>query len=180
MTDFLAMIIAETDKERPVFLGKVSYSSFYRPFPEKYTRLKVYSENGRYGKYRIAIKIETPETRRSKFPVKYYEKQYVPLGNSRDARSWFNTEEEAVEAAKELLNWLMEPLKDAELFDEIAEPCSNLQAARFALKKRHDEWVVKDLDERYLIDGIRESTREEAIRKMKIFGTDRGAVFVCT
>lgn len=87
MTDFLAMIIAETDKERPVFLGKVSYSSFYRPFPEKYTRLKVYSENGRYGKYRIAIKIETPETRRSKFPVKYYEKQYVPLGNSRDARS---------------------------------------------------------------------------------------------
>ena len=176
MTDFLAMMIDEADKEKPEFLGKAAY----RPFPEKYTRLKVYSENSRYGKYRIAIKIETPETRRSKFPVKYYEKQYVPLGNSRDARSWFNTEEEAVEAAKEFLNWLKEPLKDAELFDEIAEPCSNIQAARFALRKRHDEWVVKDLDERYLIDGIRESTREEAIRKMKIFGTDRGAVFICT
>lgn len=174
MTDFLAMLIDTAEKEKPPFIGKGAY----RPFPEKHTRLKVYSENGRYGKYRIAVKVETPERRRSKFPVKYYEKQYVPLGNRLDPRSWFNTKEEAVEAAKELLNWLKEPLKDAELFDKDAEPCSNIQAARFALKKRSDEWIVKDLDERYLIDGIRESTREEAIRKMKIFGTDRGAVFV--
>lgn len=175
MTDFLAMIIETADEEKPVFLGRAAY----RPFPEKYTRLKVYSENGRYGKYRIAVKVETPGWRRTKFPVKYYENQYVPLGNRLDARSWFDTEEKAVEAAKELLNWLKEPLKDAELFDQNGEPCSNIQAARFAIKKRGDEWVVKDLDERYLLDSIRESTREEAIRKMKIFGTDRGEVFVC-
>lgn len=175
MTDFLAMLIETADKEKPPFLSKAAY----RPFPEKHTRLKVYSENSRYGKFRIAVKVETPESRRSKFPVNYYEKQYVPLGNSHDARSWFNTAEEAVEAAKEVLNWLKEPLKDAELFDHNGEPCSNIQAARFALKKRSDEWVVKDLDERYVLDKIRESTREEAIRKMKIFGTDRGEVFVC-
>lgn len=175
MTDFLAMLIETADKEKPVFLGK----AVYRPFPEKFTKLKVYSENGRYGKYRIAVKVETPESRRSKFPVKYHEKQYVPLGNRLDSRSWFKTEEEAVEAVKDVLNWLKEPLKYAELFDKNAEPCHDLQIAKFALLNRHDEWVVKDLDERYLIDGIRESTREEAIRKMKIFGTDRGEYFVC-
>ena len=175
MTDFLAMLIDTAEKEKPQFLGR----AVYRPFPEKHTRLKVYSEDGRYGKFRIAVKVETPESRRSKFPVNYYEKQYVPLGNSHDARSWFNTEEEAVEAAKEVLNWLKEPLRDAELFDHNGEPCSNIQAARFAIRKRGDEWVVKDLDERYVLDKIRESTREEAIRKMKIFGTDGGEVFVC-
>ena len=175
MTDFLAMMIDLAEKDSPPFIGKGAY----RPFPEKHTRLKVYSDYSRYGKYRIAVKVETPESRRSKFPVKYYEKQYVPLGNRHDARSWFNTAEEAVEAAKDFLNWLKEPLKDAELFDNNGEPCSNIQAARFALKKRNDEWIVKDLDERYFLDSIRESTREEAIHKMKIFGTDRGEVFVC-
>lgn len=175
MTDFLAMLIDMANKEKPVFLGKAAY----RPFPEKHTRLKVYSNNCRYGKYRIAVKVETPESRRSKFPVNYYEKQYVPLGNSLDSRSWFKTEEEAVEAAKEVLNWLKEPLKDAELFDLNGEPSSDIQAARFALKKRNDEWIVRDLDERYLLDNIRETTREEAIRKMKIFGTDLGEVLLC-
>lgn len=169
------MLIEISDKERPQFLGRAAY----RPFPEKHTRLKVYMDNGRYGKYRIAVKVETTESRRSKFPVNYYEKQYVPLGNGLDQRSWFNTEEEAVEAANEVLNWLKEPLKDAELFDENGEPCSSIQAARFAVRKRNDEWVVRDLDERYLIDGILESTREEAIRKMKIFGIDLGEVLLC-
>ena len=175
MTDFLAMLIEISEKERPQFIGRAAY----RPFPEKHTRLKVYSENGRYGKYRIAVKVVTPESRRSKFPVKYYEKQYVPLGNSYDARSWFNTEDEAVEAVRDVLSWLKEPLKSAELFDQNAEPCHDIQIARFALIHRNDEWSVKDLDERYLIDGIREYTREEAICKMKIFGTDRGEYFVC-
>ena len=175
MTDFLSMMIDIAEKDRPPFIGK----GVYRPFPEKHTRLKVYSENGRYGKYRIAVKVEIPESRRSKWPVKYYERQYVPLGYRSDARSWFDTEEKAIEAAKEVLNWLKEPLNDAELFDNNGEPCSNIQAARFALKKRNDEWIVKDLDERYSLESIRESTREEAIRKMKIFGTDRGEVFVC-
>jgi hypothetical protein len=176
MTDFLAMLIEISEKEKPQFLGRAAY----RPFPEKHTRLKVYSENSRRGKYRIAVKVETPDSRRSKFPVNYYEKQYVPLGNPLDQRSWFNTEEEAVEAAKEVLDWLKEPLKDAELFDRNGEPCDDIQTARFALKKsRNDEWVVKDLDERYYIDGIREETREEAIRKMKIFGTDIGEVLLC-
>ena len=175
MTSFLEMIIENTDKERPQFIGR----AVYRPFPEKYTRLKVYSENGRYGKYRIAIKVETPESRRSKFPVKYNEKQYVPLGNSRDARSWFDTEDEAVEAIKELLKWLKDPLKNAELFNKDGELCDNIQVARFAVMEHKGEWFVKDLVERYIMDSIRESTREEAIRKMKIFGTDRGEYFVC-
>ena len=166
---FMDLLKANSEQDCPLYSNK----DRWRPYPAKHARVKVAERNG---KFVLMLKVErypgfVPSVRNAYNDI-YRKFNDVPAAK-------FDTFYDAVVAAKVLLDWLQEPLRDAELFSGNGTPCYSVKSAKFAIRPNSDKsrWRIHDLDENIVIDLC--DTREDAIKKMIDQGTSIGPVFNC-
>ena len=163
------LLKANSAQECPLYI----HTDRWRPFPAKHSRVKVAERNG---KFVLMLKVERypgfVPTVRTAYNDIYRKFKDVPAAK-------FDTFYDAVVAAKVLLDWLQEPLREAELFTENGTPCYSVKSARFAIRPNSDKsrWRIHDLDVGIVIDMG--NTREDAIKKMIDQGTCKGPVLNC-
>lgn len=165
---FMTLLKNMAERECPLY----GNDKEWRPYPAKYTRVKVAGQDN--GKFILMAKVE-------RFPGIHLRHGYAGVYQKFHgiAGPKFNTFYDAIVAAKVFLDWIQEPLRDAELFTETGAPCYSVRNAKFSIKPNESKtkWKIRDLDEGLVLDAT--DTREEAIKKMNDQGTYNGAVLAC-